>query len=71
MRPVVAGCACGLALSLLLAPLYTHLLFGVRPFDAWTHGGVVALLAAAGLLACWLPVRRALRLDPLEALRAE
>jgi putative ABC transport system permease protein len=71
MRPVVLGCACGLALSLLLAPLYAHLLFGVRPFDAPTHGAVVALLAAAGLAACYLPARRALRLDPLESLRAE
>jgi putative ABC transport system permease protein len=71
MRPVVLGCACGLALSLLLAPLYAHLLFGVRPFDALTHGAVVAVLAAAGLAACYLPARRAVRLDPLESLRAE
>jgi predicted permease len=71
MRPVVAGCAGGLALSLLLAPLYARLLFGVRPLDAATHAAVIALLALAGFAACYFPARRALRLDPLESLRAE
>jgi len=71
MTPVVLGCAAGLALSALLAPLYAHLLFGVRPFDPATYAAVAAVLALAGLLACSVPARRALRLDPLDALRAE
>jgi putative ABC transport system permease protein len=71
MKPVAFGCAAGLALSALLAPLYAHLLFGVRPFDPATYAAVAAVLTLAGLFACWLPARRAVRLDPLEALRAE
>jgi predicted permease len=71
MMPVACGCAAGLALSVLLAPLYGRLLFGVRPFDPATYAAAAALLAFAGLLACWVPARRATRLDPLDALRAE
>ena len=71
MKPVALGCAAGLALSVALAPLYGHLLYGVRPFDPATYAGVVGLLTAAGLLACYVPARRAVRLDPLDALRAE
>ncbi|HZN03887.1 MAG TPA: ABC transporter permease [Candidatus Polarisedimenticolia bacterium] len=71
MKPVALGCVAGLALSVALAPLYSHLLYGVRPFDPATYVLVTALIAAAGLLACWVPARRAVRLDPLEALRAE
>jgi putative ABC transport system permease protein len=71
MAPVLCGCVAGLLLSALLAPLYAYLLFGVRPFDPATYGAVAALLTVAGLLACAVPARRALRLDPLDALRAE
>jgi predicted permease len=71
MKPVACGCVAGLALSVALAPLYSHLLYGVRPFDPATYVLVAALIAAAGLLACWVPARRAVRLDPLDALRAE
>jgi predicted permease len=71
MKPVAIGCLAGLALSALLAPLYSHLLFGVGALDPLTHAGVLVLLGLAGLVACSVPVRRALRLDPAEALRAE
>ena len=71
MKPVALGCVAGLALSIGLAPFYAHLLFGVRPFDPATYAGVVLLLTTAGLIACFMPARRAVRLDPLDALRAE
>jgi ABC-type lipoprotein release transport system permease subunit len=49
----------------------TGLLYGVEPGDPVTVGVVTALLAAVALLACWLPARRAARVDPMQALRWE
>jgi putative ABC transport system permease protein len=46
-------------------------LFGVTATDAPTFAAVTAVLVAAGLLACWLPARRATRIDPMEVLRFE
>ena len=46
-------------------------LFEVQPRDPVTFGAVVAVLTAAGLLACYIPARRAARVDPLIAMRAE
>jgi putative ABC transport system permease protein len=46
-------------------------LFDVEPRDPMIFGGVVAVLTIAGLLACLIPARRATRVDPLLALRAD
>lgn len=47
------------------------LLHGVTPTDATTYAGVVIVLGAASVAACYLPARRAAKVDPIEALRAE
>jgi putative ABC transport system permease protein len=49
----------------------TAFLFGVQPTDLVTFTGVAAIVTVVGLIACYLPARRVLRLDPVAALRAE
>jgi len=68
---VVAGLAAGFAASLFLARLLVSLLFEVPPTDLATSVAVAALLAAVALVACYVPARRASRVDPLVALRYE
>jgi predicted permease len=71
MSLVIAGVALGLAGSLAAARLIASQLFGVKPFDPQTIFGVSALLVSVALVACYLPARRATRVDPLTALRHE
>jgi putative ABC transport system permease protein len=68
---VIAGVLVGLALSLLLMPALASLLFGVRPTDALTYAAVALFLSSVALLACYVPARRAMRVDPMTALRYE
>jgi predicted permease len=68
---LAAGLALGIIGALLASRLLQGLLFGVTPHDAATLVGVTVLLAAVGLLACWVPAARAARVDPVVALRAE
>ena len=70
-RMALAGVALGLAGSLLATRLLAGQLFGVRATDPLTFAGVTLLLAAVALAACYIPARRAMRLDPLAALRYE
>jgi hypothetical protein len=68
---VVAGLALGFILTAGLARLLGGLLSGLSAWDPVVWGGAAAVLSAAGLLACWVPARRASRIDPMIALRAE
>ena len=67
----IAGIAIGLAGALALSRTMEGLLFGVAPTDPLTLGVVSGLLAAVALLACYIPARRAVGLDPTRALRQE
>ena len=71
LRSTAVGLAIGFALSLAAGVAFRSLLIGVTPTDPRTYLGVFVLLAAASLLACYLPARRVARIDPLQALRDE
>jgi putative ABC transport system permease protein len=71
MALIALGLATGLAGSLAAGRLLSSLLYGVSPLDPVTYAAVVGVVAAAGVVACWVPARRAARVDPLVAMRAE
>ncbi len=65
------GLAIGFVLSAAVGVVMARFLYGITPTDPLTYFGVFALLATASLVACYLPARRAARIDPLVALRTE
>ncbi len=71
LRLAVLGAAIGLAGSFFAARLLSGLLFGVAVSDPFTFAGVTVVLVAVAMLACYIPARRATRVDPLVALRYE
>jgi predicted permease len=68
---VATGVAAGIALAFVCTRMLSSLLFGVRAFDAATFVFVAILLMFVALLACYFPARRAMRVDPMVALRYE
>jgi putative ABC transport system permease protein len=71
MTQTSIGLAVGVLLAIPAARLLSFALFGVTPYDPLVFGGILTVLIAAALLGCWLPARRATRMDPLKALVAE
>jgi len=69
MKMALAGVAIGLGLALGLTRLVASMLFGIGAHDPVAVGGVVSLLAFVTLAACYIPARRATRVDPMVALR--
>jgi putative ABC transport system permease protein len=67
----LTGAGLGLLSGLLLARAASHLFYGVSASDPLTFAGVALLLTSIALLACWFPARRAMKVDPMIALRSE
>ncbi|MGH8281448.1 MAG: FtsX-like permease family protein, partial [Gammaproteobacteria bacterium] len=71
LRLTCTGLAAGMLAALALTRALTSLLYEVHSFDPLVLGGMAALLGAVSLAACWIPALRALRVDPIVALRHE
>lgn len=71
MMVVSAGMAVGLALAWGGSRLVRHLLYGTASVDGVAYAGAALVVTVAALLACWIPARRATRLDPMVALKTD
>lgn len=71
LRLAVVGVALGLLAAIVFTRLLQGLLFGISASDPLTFAAIAVLLVGVALLACWIPARRATKVDPLEALRSE
>jgi putative ABC transport system permease protein len=71
MRLASAGVVIGIVAALILGRMIAGLLYGVGAHDPATFVGVAVLLLGCAFFACWVPARRAARVDPVIALQAE
>jgi putative ABC transport system permease protein len=69
VRLAAPGLAAGLALALASAWIARSILFEISPADPATYGAVIVMVLAVSLAACYIPARRAARVDPLRAIR--
>jgi predicted permease len=68
---IFVGLVAGIALACGVTQMLAHMLWGLSPTDPLTYGAVALSLTLVALFACWLPARRAAKVDPMEALRCE
>jgi ABC-type antimicrobial peptide transport system permease subunit len=68
---LAVGMAIGFALAFAMGKFFGQILYGVSAHDPLTYLCAVALMAAVAFVACWVPARRAMQVDPLTALRSE
>ena len=71
LKTILLGCALGVAGAVLVTPLLASELYGVRPLDLATFIVVTVVIVAVSVVACWIPARRASKVDPMVALRYE
>jgi ABC-type antimicrobial peptide transport system permease subunit len=71
MRLALIGCTLGVILAVALTRVVSSLLYGVTPTDPLTFALTALLLGTVAFVSCWLPARRAARVDPMVALRCE
>ena len=71
LKVTLLGAALGIAGALAVSRLLESLLFGVSRNDPWTYGAVVVLIVLVGIVASWIPARRATAIDPASSLRSE
>jgi ABC-type antimicrobial peptide transport system permease subunit len=71
LKLVLSGIVIGVVSALALQRVIGKLLFGISPTDPLTFTMIPFLLIGVALLACWIPARRATKVDPLTALRSE
>jgi ABC-type antimicrobial peptide transport system permease subunit len=71
LRVALLGVVVGIVAALGLTRLLTQMIFGVRTVDPLTFAGVAILLTFVAMVACYIPARRAMRVDPIVALRYE
>jgi putative ABC transport system permease protein len=71
MTLVLTGALIAAPLSVAVTQVMRSMLFGLSAIDPATYCGVALLLAVVALLACWAPARRAVKVDPMTALRCE
>jgi ABC-type antimicrobial peptide transport system permease subunit len=71
LKLAAAGVVIGIAGGLALSDVIRSLIFGVEPTDPWTYSAVCLIMLLVSLAAAWLPAWRAMRVDPIQALRYE